>query len=413
MAAPSPNYKTQLGLNCDVPQELVDHVIDHHHADRETLKACSLVSRAWTPSSQLHLFESVSVPYSAPDFLAFLDASPRIAQYIRRLRFFPEIRKGRLVTIICPLHMIPPVLHRLTNLTSFELDNMCTVCLCKSPIGGATTSFSLGALSIQDVADYDRDAREGISQLLNTISSVKRFDVAYKSGQNGSFRDDPQDPDKQDGFTRSTIAVQETFFDTPRATFWCRALLFSPSVNTLRTLVIVIYNLTDLQAAVRLAMGSKVLHHLYLEMGPFSLKNVPRDGGGAGPARRIVLPELLKCDSLHTISLTATDVAIKADYYQRVCGDIADLLMYVPPTVKQVDIISGGEDEARKLFMANVDREVYKSALEKMQGLQEVRVFVKTNDQKVLDEIEADLVQTVVPRRVQLTVATSSKGPIF
>lgn len=44
------------------PQELVDVIIDHLHDDLPTLKKCSLICKAWEPTSTLHLFSSWSWP---------------------------------------------------------------------------------------------------------------------------------------------------------------------------------------------------------------------------------------------------------------------------------------------------------------------------------------------------------------
>lgn len=41
-----------------VPQELSDMIIDFLHADKRTLKACSLVCRSWTAAAQYHILYS-------------------------------------------------------------------------------------------------------------------------------------------------------------------------------------------------------------------------------------------------------------------------------------------------------------------------------------------------------------------
>ena len=45
-----------------MPQEVVDQVIDHLHDDMKALRACSLVCRAWTPASSVHLFTTLFWP---------------------------------------------------------------------------------------------------------------------------------------------------------------------------------------------------------------------------------------------------------------------------------------------------------------------------------------------------------------
>ncbi|GJE85643.1 hypothetical protein PsYK624_017220 [Phanerochaete sordida] len=50
------------GSSCSVPQELADMIIDHLHDDRQSLQQCSLVCKAWEPSSTVHLFSRLSWP---------------------------------------------------------------------------------------------------------------------------------------------------------------------------------------------------------------------------------------------------------------------------------------------------------------------------------------------------------------
>lgn len=48
-----------------LPPELVDHIIDHLHDDRLTLKACAKVCREWRYASQYHLFRERSITLKA------------------------------------------------------------------------------------------------------------------------------------------------------------------------------------------------------------------------------------------------------------------------------------------------------------------------------------------------------------
>lgn len=51
-------------ISVQLPQELIDHIIDHLHRDVGTLKQCSLVCKAWVPSSTLHIFFYLSLAYT-------------------------------------------------------------------------------------------------------------------------------------------------------------------------------------------------------------------------------------------------------------------------------------------------------------------------------------------------------------
>lgn len=44
-----------------IPQEIIDQFIDHLYNDRETLRTCALVCRAWVTSSRYHLFGVVKI----------------------------------------------------------------------------------------------------------------------------------------------------------------------------------------------------------------------------------------------------------------------------------------------------------------------------------------------------------------
>ena len=45
----------------EIPQELIDQVIDLCSADKKTLKACSLISRAWVYRTRKHLFSTLKL----------------------------------------------------------------------------------------------------------------------------------------------------------------------------------------------------------------------------------------------------------------------------------------------------------------------------------------------------------------
>ncbi|CCM00628.1 uncharacterized protein FIBRA_02665 [Fibroporia radiculosa] len=66
---------------------MCDDIIDALKDDRQSLKACSLTSRDWTPRARTHLFHSVVVEGVAAydGWESFLKSSPGIAAYIRRL----------------------------------------------------------------------------------------------------------------------------------------------------------------------------------------------------------------------------------------------------------------------------------------------------------------------------------------
>ena len=70
-----------------LPPELVDEALDHLWDDPKALKACSLVQRAWVPTTRLHLFRTVllSSLSCTTRFTALLEQNPSIARCVRKL----------------------------------------------------------------------------------------------------------------------------------------------------------------------------------------------------------------------------------------------------------------------------------------------------------------------------------------
>ena len=62
-------------LNPYLPPEILDHIVDLLHDNRETLKECCLVSRSWVPRTQEHLFAHVEFK-SEPDYDKWKKAFP-------------------------------------------------------------------------------------------------------------------------------------------------------------------------------------------------------------------------------------------------------------------------------------------------------------------------------------------------
>lgn len=68
-----------------LPQELVDHIIDHLHQDIPTLGACTLVCRSWLDTTRLHKFATVTLDNRQAKHRSFATC-PVAAPYVRTLR---------------------------------------------------------------------------------------------------------------------------------------------------------------------------------------------------------------------------------------------------------------------------------------------------------------------------------------
>lgn len=71
----------------ELPPEVIDEALDHLWNDPNTLKACALTCRSWTPTTRLHLFRTVllSSLSSTARFSALLDSQLVLARCVRKL----------------------------------------------------------------------------------------------------------------------------------------------------------------------------------------------------------------------------------------------------------------------------------------------------------------------------------------
>ncbi|KAF5346298.1 hypothetical protein D9758_011487 [Tetrapyrgos nigripes] len=119
-----------------VPQELVDYIIDHLYHDTQTLRNCSLVCRAWLPSSRLHLFNKVrlNIPRSTshrPSLRLYhlLTSSPEVIHHIHDLQLCSGSPAYNVVveedeeyhpSWVFSEPSLPPLLNLLTHLRKFD-----------------------------------------------------------------------------------------------------------------------------------------------------------------------------------------------------------------------------------------------------------------------------------------------------
>lgn len=80
--------------NPSLPGELLDHIVDFLHGQKDALKSCCLVSKSWVPRTWKHLFAFVFIDTSAKLQLwknTFPDPSRSPAFYAKRL-FIKRLR---------------------------------------------------------------------------------------------------------------------------------------------------------------------------------------------------------------------------------------------------------------------------------------------------------------------------------
>ena len=116
-----------------LPPELCDHIIDQLHDQPNELRACSVVSKSWTPRSRKHIFSTISFNNDSDVAVwwnTFPDPSNSPAYHPRTLavnyrRGFPETHLSSFcnITHLCPhVHQVdgqPTSLAQLHGFTPF------------------------------------------------------------------------------------------------------------------------------------------------------------------------------------------------------------------------------------------------------------------------------------------------------
>lgn len=124
---------TTSSIGATLPLEVVDAITIHHRDDRETIRACSLVSPLWTVSARRHIFETVSFriddfgkrpPFKRTlrRFHKFLTSTEYVAGFIKRLELCCEDPEDEDVKYQVPITLLFSVLRKLTALNTLELD---------------------------------------------------------------------------------------------------------------------------------------------------------------------------------------------------------------------------------------------------------------------------------------------------
>ena len=110
-----------------LPRELTDIIFSHLRGDIRTLKACSLVSSIWLPSSRLYLFENVVCspigPSGLQDLILWVCMSPSARLYVKSLNIRgPRIPMSKAPMDISSLFIVLPHIPNLENLFLYNLE---------------------------------------------------------------------------------------------------------------------------------------------------------------------------------------------------------------------------------------------------------------------------------------------------
>lgn len=124
----------------DLPQELLDAIVDQASSNLDTIRACSLACSRLTGRSQAHLFSSVTLtqPFECLSLFECIGGSPRLAIHVRRLVVAPTVRTpNATMGDVSKEPLLRTLIEMFTNLEHVELiggDIMCPLPNFPSPL---------------------------------------------------------------------------------------------------------------------------------------------------------------------------------------------------------------------------------------------------------------------------------------
>ncbi|RPD58638.1 hypothetical protein L226DRAFT_144764 [Lentinus tigrinus ALCF2SS1-7] len=169
--------------SCVVPGEVTDNIIDYLHDDTNALRAGALVSRAWLPSCQHHLFSTTFCQLTQPgrgltDFLAWLAIARYAAAQISTLIIDGDLNVE--TSEARPKVYIQDVVDALEPLTSLVDLTIGSITLFPrhhtNQVSHPPTHRTLGTFTIGLAATFDNTSGP-ISQILSLFSEVEHLVV--------------------------------------------------------------------------------------------------------------------------------------------------------------------------------------------------------------------------------------------
>jgi len=301
---------TRAATNFPLPQELVDHVLDHLHDDPLTLSSCSLVCHSWLPTTRYHLFSTVAFrprlsdsPIGQPVELCprlheILLVNPNLARYIRHLEIWegaPGAHPSRCemgyVIWIARETTLPLVLSKLKCLRRLELCGNVNISYSEfsdTLRSALSNAFSLPSLVYLRVHNVSFPTSFSFVSMLSRLHSLRGLALSSVSFRDSEPLDDfpgdlPSPPDSEDVFnqvdfnpshalTRSSTSVLEfltlDFIDCDQLGAWLLGPHCPLQYHALRELRIS-HSQSTTMASTLLRLAGVSLEHLHLKPGPW------------------------------------------------------------------------------------------------------------------------------------------------
>ena len=182
-------------MTTDLPQELVDIILENVGDDKATLAQCSLVCHSWSPHSRRLLFAKIHIIISRTrsnspvpvrsqlhSFLSYLNHSPRpaVAGHIHDVRIrgqSPTARRRSPARL--DLVDLLQLLQLLSNLSSLTLDNLVLTYDQRFERGvlASPPTHTLKELYLHEIAGYVPEGQHPLLELFGIFTKIHSLTV--------------------------------------------------------------------------------------------------------------------------------------------------------------------------------------------------------------------------------------------
>ena len=180
-----------------LPPEMWDYTLDFLHADKKSLKTCTLVCRMWLNTARLHLFQTLYMsPRDGPlsGLTSSLSHSRHIVGYVRlvTLRWYKKLTLRSLASLLRVLAERLPKLGLILSDTRIVSSEISSPVLRFLRLRYQSSRFPvIGTLAIGQFNFSDSDANRDVFPLLNLFARINFLGLKYGVSRNYFLEDAP------------------------------------------------------------------------------------------------------------------------------------------------------------------------------------------------------------------------------
>ncbi|KDR67792.1 hypothetical protein GALMADRAFT_257631 [Galerina marginata CBS 339.88] len=279
-----------------LPQELVDHIIDHLHDNPLALNNCARVCHAWLPTSRLHLFAKISLKATSPHngpavpqerckrLHALLLRSPEIICNIRELEIcegsplhhhYPDVQSS--TTWVTTERTLTALFRMLTHVKYFDFSATSTLywtLLSPTFQQALCTLLSLQTLNYVRFHSWMFPSFASLTSMLSHCQNLRAVALSSTtiSNDSGSELDHAPVPEDREDHNATPLEVLTLdFVDFPYLEYWLLGHSSLVDIRSLRELRVAHFHDAEIIDKLLLAVGGS-LEHFHLKPGVWNVR---------------------------------------------------------------------------------------------------------------------------------------------